>query len=95
MKNYFLQMVSTISKTVIDRKEYAGITNIGYKPTVGKTAFRGVETYLFHFDQDLYGKKIEVQLYQYVRPEKKFQSLEELTERMKVDISLGKEYFHE
>lgn len=84
-----------VSKTVIDRKEYAGITNIGYKPTVGKTAFRGVETYLFHFDQYLYGKKIEVQLYQYVRPEKKFQSLEELTERMKVDISLGKEYFHE
>ncbi len=84
-----------ISKTAVDGREYTGITNIGYKPTVGKTAFRGAETYLFHFEQDLYGKRIEVQLYQYVRPEKKFQSLEELTERIKVDISLGKEYFHE
>ncbi|MCI7814578.1 MAG: bifunctional riboflavin kinase/FAD synthetase [Lachnospiraceae bacterium] len=82
-----------VSGTVIGGKTYPGITNIGYKPTVGETAFRGVETYLFDFDQDLYGKKIEVQLYQYVRPEKKFHSLEELKERMKVDISLGKEYF--
>lgn len=84
-----------ISKTVIDGKSYPGITNIGVKPTVGETSFRGVETYLFHFDQDLYGKRIEVQLYQYVRPEKKFDSLEALKTRMQIDISLGKEYFHE
>ena len=84
-----------ISKTVIDKKTYPGITNIGIKPTVGGTAFRGAETYLFNFNQDLYGKQIEIQLYKYVRPEKKFCSLEELKERMKIDISVGKEYFDE
>ena len=84
-----------ISKTVIDEKVYPGITNIGVKPTVGGTSFRGAETYLFDFDQDLYGKRIEIQLCRYVRPEKKFCSLEELKERMKIDISVGKGYFDE
>lgn len=82
------------SKTVIDGKMYPGITNIGYKPTVGES-FRGVETYIFDFDQDLYGKTIEILLYTFERPEMKFDSLEKLKECMHRDIEFGKEYFGE
>ena len=71
-----------------------GITNIGYKPTVGEY-FRGVETYLFDYEGDLYGRMIEVQLYAYERPEQKFPGMEELKAQMHRDISFGREFFAE
>ena len=80
------------SRTVIEGQVYQGVTNIGYKPTVGEN-FRGVETYLFDVDEDLYGKEIVTQLCRFQRPEQKFPSLELLKEQMHRDISSGKEYF--
>ncbi|NLK29081.1 MAG: bifunctional riboflavin kinase/FAD synthetase [Clostridiales bacterium] len=82
------------SKTLIDHKYYYGVTNIGYKPTVGAEEKKGVETFLFDFDQDLYGKIIEVELMTYVRPELKFNTLEELREKMQEDIIKARKYFH-
>lgn len=80
------------SKTWIDGTFYPGVTNIGFKPTVDGS-FRGVETYLFDVDRDLYGKNIVTQLYSFRRPEQKFSSMEELKNQMHRDISFGKEYF--
>lgn len=80
-----------VSRTVIDGKAYPGITNIGYKPTIGEN-FRGVETHMFDFDEDLYGKEIQVQLLSYKRPEQKFDSLEALKRQVQADIACGKEY---
>lgn len=80
------------SKTWVDGTPYPGVTNIGYKPTVGES-FRGVETYLFDVDMDLYGTDIVTELYCFERPEQKFASLEELKAQMHRDISFGKEYF--
>lgn len=71
---------------------YPGITNIGYKPTIGEY-FRGAETYLFDFDGDLYGQVIAVQLYAFERPEQKFDNLEALKTQMHRDIAYGKDYF--
>lgn len=83
-----------LSVTEVNEKRYPGITNIGYKPTVGAD-FRGVETYLFDFDGDLYGEMTRVELLRFERPEQKFDSLQELKERMYQDIAAGREYFHE
>lgn len=80
------------TKTCIDGCFYQGITNIGCKPTVDGS-FRGVETYLFDVDMDLYGKEIVTELYSFERPEQKFPSLEALKNQMHRDISFGKEYF--
>ena len=72
-----------------------GITNIGRKPTVDGT-YRGVETYLYNVkDEDLYGEKIRVLLLKYVRPEKKFESLDLLKEQICRDIASGREFFGE
>jgi riboflavin kinase / FMN adenylyltransferase len=81
------------SKTVIDKKEYLGVTNIGYKPTIGGEIQKGVETYVFDYDGDLYGKCIEVYLYNFERGEIKFNSLEDLKIRMHQDMEYGKAYF--
>lgn len=82
-----------ISRTLVNGREYGGITNIGYKPTVGEK-FRGVETYMFDFDEDLYGCEISVQLLKFLRPEKKFDSIDLLREQMKQDIGVGRSFFH-
>ena len=84
--------------SVLDRADEVwgaeGVTNIGYKPTIGET-FRGVETYLFDFDGDLYGENIDVELWKFKRPEMKFDSVEHLKNQMQADIAFGKEYFFE
>lgn len=74
-------------------KRFGGITNIGYKPTVGGEEFIGVETYLFHCKENLYGKKSRVYFLEFLRPERKFDSLLQLKEQLKKDIAKGMAYF--
>ena len=77
-----------------DGTDYPGITNIGYKPTVGE-AFLGIETNLFDCDLDLYGQNCTVDFYKYIRPEQKFASFEALKAQIRKDIEAGKAYFQE
>ncbi len=83
------------TRTVIAGEIFEGITNIGYKPTVGGETRRGVETYLFDLDRDLYGEILTVRFYGFERPEKKFASLEELKNRIEQDVEWGRMYFGE
>ena len=81
------------SKTRINGVYYPGVTNIGYKPTVGEDEQLGVETYIFDYSADLYGKTIEVELYTFMRGEIKFSSIEELMHKMLEDIALARKEF--
>ncbi len=81
------------SKTIIDNKSYPGMTNIGYKPTVGFEKYKGVETYIYDFDGDLYDQEIDVELLTYERPEIKFDNIEDLKLKMEEDLAFGREYF--
>lgn len=80
------------SRTQIGEKEYKSITNIGEKPTVSNEKQIGVETYLYEFDKDVYGKNAIVKLLEFKRPEQKFADLEELKAQMLKDINDGREY---
>lgn len=80
------------SRTIIGEKEYKSITNIGEKPTVSNAKQIGVETYLYEFDQDVYGKNAIVKLLEFKRPEQKFTDLEELKAQMLKDINDGREF---
>lgn len=82
-----------VSKTEVDGVFYDGITNIGVKPTVGEEQKRLVETFLFDYHGDLYGKWLKTSLYYYERPERKFDSIEQLKKQMEQDTLFGKEYF--
>lgn len=81
-----------ITKSRFGNAEYAGITNVGYKPTIGES-FLGVETYLFDCDRNLYGQDCVVDFYRFLRPEKKFPSFEALKSQIARDIQAGKDYF--
>lgn len=82
------------SEVLIRGKRYRGITNIGYKPTVSEDRKTGVETYIYHFGQDIYGEKITVELLSFKRKEQKFGSRTALKEQMERDLRDGKA-FHE
>lgn len=81
------------ARILIEDKVYYGITNIGYKPTVGDKNEKGVETFIFDFDGFLYDKEITVELFAFERGEQKFGSLDELKSQMERDCQFGKEYF--
>ncbi len=81
-----------VSRVLVDGTYYGGITNIGKKPTITGENPVGVETFVFGLNQDLYGRQIEVQLLNYERPEKKFDSLEELKKQLESDKEYGIAY---
>lgn len=74
---------------------YRGISNIGCKPTVSEKEQIGIETFLFNYSGDSYGREIEVRLHEYVRPEQKFASVEELREQVEQDIAYGMNFLGE
>lgn len=82
------------SEVMLGEHTYKGITNIGCKPTVNDEKQVGVETYLYDFAQDIYGKEITVRLFSFHRPEKKFDSVEGLKRQMAADIAEGRYYEH-
>ncbi len=69
-------------------KKY-GITNIGMRPTVNGVA-PVCETHLLDFNGNLYGRILTVEFLKFMRPEKKFSSLDELTAQVRSDIELAK-----
>ncbi len=70
----------------IDGKRYEGITNVGVRPTVNGD-HKNIETHILgRFYGDLYGKHVRTQFLDFVRDEKKFDNLEELSVQIKKDI---------
>lgn len=82
------------AKITWQKQEYHGIANLGCKPTVSDAQVIGLETYMFDFQEDIYGEWIEVELLHFIRPERKFDSLEELVSQMKKDIIAAKTILH-
>lgn len=82
-----------ITRTKIDKKWRHSISNIGIKPTVEIKPVPLIETNIFDFKGDLYGKIIKVELLKFLRPERKFESLDELRHQVHSDINKTKEYF--
>ena len=80
------------ARVEIDGKRYNGITNIGCKPTIAGDNPVGVETNLFDFYGDLYGKHAKVSLLKWVREEQKFQNVSELKVQMEKDIAFCRSF---
>lgn len=74
------------SRTIVDGKIYKSMTNIGVRPTVEDTQVRNLETYLFDFNEEIYGRDVQVELLSFERPEIKFASLEELKMQLMADM---------
>jgi len=67
-----------------------GVANIGIRPTFGGNGII-LEAHLFAFDDDLYGKRLRVRLIDFLRPEKKFDGIDELKAQIASDVAKAKE----
>lgn len=69
----------------IENSTYNGMCYIGAAKTFGKTD-RKAETYIFDFDQDVYGKEASIELVEWIRAGFAFSSADELVSAMRDDV---------
>lgn len=77
------------TEVIVDDRIFDAITNVGCKPTVTDSDKIFIESYLYNFRENIYGKKIEVHFLEYMRKEKKFTSIDELKKQLQKDMQLG------
>jgi len=73
---------------------YMGACNIGIRPMF-EVKVAQVETYIFDFDQEIYGKTLRVQPVQRLRGEAKFDNLEDLITQMQKDCEQSRSLLEE
>lgn len=79
-------------RTLVDGACYCAVTNVGTRPTVGGSHVT-VEPWLLDFSGDLYGKRITLEFHQFLRPEQKFESLDELRSEIRRNALQTRKYF--
>ena len=77
---------AVLIKILSHNKERAlrGAASIGSRPTYGDYE-PNVEVFIFDFDENLYGENVSISLVEFIRPELKFNSEDELISQMKED----------
>ena len=81
------------SQSTVDGKVYPSVTNFGCHPTIGGDKVLS-ETCILGFDGDLYYQKIRVELLDFIRAEKKFNSKDELKAQIDADSKSAIEIFN-
>lgn len=71
----------------VGEKNFAGVANLGLRPTVEHDGHRMLEVNLLEFDGDLYGMELEVEFMRLIRGEKKFANVEELQAQIARDVA--------
>lgn len=74
-----------------DGEKYPSVTNVGTKPTIGDYK-KNVETHIFDFNKELYGKHIIVEFLEKTRDEVKFDTMEELVDQILRDCKEAYKY---
>lgn len=82
-----------MTNTFVDGRIYHGLSNVGFKPTVADEHRMLIETFLFDYNGNAYGKEVRTQLLHYKRPEQKFDSVDELKAQIDTDIDYARDYF--
>ena len=80
-----------VTKIKLANKIYFGVTNAGNKPTFGNNTFT-VETFIFDFEDDIYGQYLEVIPLHQLRPETKFLGMEDLKKQIMKDVKSAQKY---
>jgi riboflavin kinase/FMN adenylyltransferase len=76
-------------ETLVDGARFGGVANFGRRPTVG-AASPILEIHLFDFDGDLYGRMIETAFVDFIRDERKFDSLDALKTQIAADVAAAR-----
>ncbi len=80
-----------ITYCIYNGVKYPSVTNVGIKPTIG-TFKKNMETHIFNFDKELYGKMIKIEFIKKTRDEVKFAGIDELSAQIAKDCLEAKTY---
>ena len=72
-------------------KKYYGISNVGNNPSFNFKNNVSLETFIFDFNENIYGKFVTIEFVDFIREEIKFSSREELISQINSDIKKAKE----
>lgn len=80
-----------------DGECFMGVSNVGIRPSIelGDDHKINCETYIIDFSNEVYGKDLKIEFHKYLREEKKFSSLEELSRAIENDRENTVKYFSE
>ncbi|MGM0923358.1 MAG: riboflavin kinase [Bacillota bacterium] len=79
---------------ILHDRRYFGVMNVGVKPTVDSNSQKTCEIHLLDFQGDIYGENLRCHILFKVREERKFDSLELLTNQIKGDILYAEKRFN-
>ena len=89
-----LQGIFVVEVFGLEGEPLPGVASLGTRPTLdGKKIL--LEVYLFDFDQDIYGRHLQVSFLHKLRDEVKYTTLEALTEQIQIDVDEAKAYFEQ
>ncbi|MBL4668462.1 MAG: bifunctional riboflavin kinase/FAD synthetase [Flavobacteriales bacterium] len=72
-------------KIKINETIFIGMLNIGSRPTLKENSNETIEVNIFNFDEEIYNKKIEIEFYERIRDEQKFENISELKKQLEID----------
>jgi riboflavin kinase / FMN adenylyltransferase len=81
-------------RALLESHWFKGVANVGVRPTVGGTE-RILEVHIFDYSGDCYGRDLEVKFECFLRPERRFSSIEELRAQIVRDASEARRIFNE
>ena len=76
---------------IVGQKRYPAVTNVGKRPTVAGTNIT-VEPWILDYEGDLYDQEITLEFHYFLRPERKFPSLEDLQAEIRRNAEETREY---
>ena len=76
-----------------DGTEHIAVTNVGVRPTVSNENRVSVESHLLDFQGNLYGRHARVEFCHFQRPERHFESMDELAEQIRLDTETTRAWF--
>jgi riboflavin kinase/FMN adenylyltransferase len=74
--------------------QYFGITNVGHRPTFENQEKPNIETFIFDFDENIYGKMIQLEFIQKIRDEQKFASVDDFLAQIEKDKAAARKIFN-
>ncbi len=77
----------------LNDRNFEGVMNIGKKPTVQQSDLISVEVFLFEFAEEIYGELLTVTIFDRLRGEQRFGSVEELKQQLKKDEQNARSVF--
>ena len=84
------------TKVILENGDvHPAVTNVGTRPTVDDGDQLTIEGFILDFHGDLYGQKIRMEFYKYLREEKKFPSFDALKAEIAHNVEQTREYFAE